>query len=190
MKTSEFNLLDKFIAKRRLNQIKPYVSKNDVVLDFGCGYQSYLLKNFEGMISEGIGLDYDVEPLKTEKIEHLKFRFTDKFEFSNSKFDKIFMLAVLEHIPLDTIDKLMKEFTRILKDDGLMIFTTPTPKSKPVLEFLAYRLKIISEPEIRDHKKYYNEKDVIELCQRNGLVLKHYKTFQFGLNSMMVISKK
>ena len=50
------------------------------------------------------------------------------------------MLAVLEH--LDHPIEIVKEIERILKPKGKLILTVPSRNSKPVLEFLAYKLKI------------------------------------------------
>ena len=41
--------------------------------------------------------------------------------------------------------------------------TTPTRIAKPVLEFLSYRLHLINEDEIREHKHYFNKADIQEI---------------------------
>ncbi|MBP6256774.1 hypothetical protein KA405_03490 [Patescibacteria group bacterium] len=40
--------------------------------------------------------------------------------------------------------------------------TTPSVWSQPVLELLAYRLHVISEEEIRDHKEYFDKQKLIK----------------------------
>ena len=99
------------------------------------------------------------------------------------------MLAVLEHVETNKVELLFKEFKRILKKNGKVILTTPTPLSKPILEFLAYKLRIISECEIRDHKKYYTRNDIKELAEATNFLLDSYKLFQFGLNSSAILEK-
>ena len=62
------------------------------------------------------------------------------------------LLAVLEHLnyPLD----MLREIARVLKPNGILLLTVPSHLAKPVLEFLAYKLKIVSEDEIRANKSY------------------------------------
>jgi cyclopropane fatty-acyl-phospholipid synthase-like methyltransferase len=190
MGTKDFGALDKFIARWRLSKVLSHIEKGDKVLDFGCGNQAFFLRAAEELLSEGIGIDYDVETQQlSPKLRTIGGKYEEQLPFESQYFDKIVMLAVLEHIPLDKVDALMQEFKRLLKPGGKLVFTTPTPLSKPVLEFMAYNLKIIVEAEIRDHKKYYNKNDVLELAQRNGLLLSSYATFQLGMNSVMTFSK-
>ena len=94
------------------------------------------------------------------------------------------MLAVLEHLPME--NELVKESNRILKRDGLLVLTTPTPIAKPVLEFLSYKLHIISEESIREHQHYYSKQELIERLQRDGFTIEKYTYFQFGFNQMII----
>lgn len=81
--------------------------------------------------------------------------------FDDNYFDLITMLAVLEHI--ENPDDMFKEIYRVLKPNGNLILTTPTPRAKPVLEFLSFRLKLIDKKEILDHKRYWNKNELINL---------------------------
>lgn len=189
MNTRNFNFVDKFVAKLRLNQIVDFVDEGEVVLDFGCGAKSFLLGCVTKKIKLGIGLDYEVKDAKEENVEYVNYKFDGKLPFKDEFFNKIFLLAVLEHIEVDQVEKLFLEFKRILKNSGEIILTTPTPVSKNMLEFLAYKMKIISSEEIRDHKKYYDKREINKLAERCGLKLIGYKLFQFGLNSRAVLEK-
>lgn len=189
MDSKNFNLLDKFIAAYRLFRVNKYIEKGDMVLDFGCGARSYLLEFNQDKIKKGVGLDYDVENQKFNKIEYLTFKFKDRLVFDKEYFDKIFLLAVLEHIESKQVKALFREFKRILKPGGKIVLTTPTPKSKSVLEWLAFRLKLISEKEIKDHKKYYSKKDILEIAKNLNLKVTIYRLFQCGLNSYAVLEK-
>lgn len=190
MNTRNFNVLDKIIAKKRLSVIKNTIKDDSIILDFGCGYSSYLLERYRKNIKLGYGLDYEVKNKKIGNVSYINFNFQKELPFKDNYFDNIYLLAVLEHIDLKKIDKLFKEFYRILKNNGQIILTTPTPKSKKILEFMAYNLKIISEEEIKDHKKYYNKNDIKILAKNNKLKLINYNLFQLGLNSYVVLEKK
>jgi len=186
--TNEFNIIDKLIAYLRSSRIKKYINNGDRVLDFGCGNQGYFLKYIKEIINEGIGLDGEVKSEIYENLTFIKFNFKNKLPNNIGKFNKIIMLAVLEHIEVSSVDNLFNEFKKVLKDKGRIILTTPTPMSKPLLEILA-KLGIINNDEIADHKKYYSKTDISELGHKNKLKLVSYKLFQLGFNSEIIFEK-
>lgn len=188
MATKDFNVIDNLIAFLRSSRIKKYIRDKDRVLDFGCGSQGYFLKDIKDFIGEGVGLDSEVESGTYGNLVFIKFNFENKLPSDIGKFDKIVMLAVLEHIEINKVDNLLAEFKKVLSDSGQIIMTTPTPMSKPILELLA-STKIINKDEIADHKKYYAKNDIAELARQNKLKLVSYKLFQAGLNSEIVFEK-
>jgi len=189
--TKDFNSLDLFICRWRSRIVRRFIRPGARVMDFGCGHQALFLRSLSQHISQGIGVDYDSAPSRpAPNLEVRQFHFRDRFEFPDSEFDDVTILAVLEHIPPDLLDPLFTEFRRILKDDGRILLTTPTPASRPLLEFLAFKLKIISAPEIADHKHYYSRADIESLAAAHGLTCETYRTFQFGLNSFAALAKQ
>lgn len=188
MATKDFNKVDEIIAKWRLSKITSEIDKNDEVLDFGCGHQGYFLKTVEQKIKSGVGIDYDAPEKSEGKLRFLKFKYVDKLPLENDSFDKVVMLAVLEHINLDKVEMLFNEFNRVLRKRGKIILTTPTKLSKPLLELLA-SFKIINQGEIADHKKYYDKKDIAKLALKTGFKIVSYKLFQLRLNSVVVLEK-
>jgi SAM-dependent methyltransferase len=171
--------------------VRKFVGRNETVLDFGCGFQSYLLNHIRNDIKEGIGIDYDAnESRSIDNVRLMKFHYKGRFPFEDKKFDKVFMLAVFEHIPLDETVSLLTELKRILKDDGRIVLTIPTPKGKPIMEFLAFQLGVISKDEIADHKKYYAKEDIQAEAVKAGLSLEYHSYFQFGWNSLQVLKKQ
>jgi len=189
MNTANFNFLDKLTCKYRLSATAKYIARNDTVLDFGCGVQHYLLNWGKNKFRVGYGLDYDIKDCQKENIRLLNYKFQGKLPFGDNFFDKVFLLAVLEHIKENDASMLFSEFSRVLKKDGQIIITTPTIRGKAALEFLALKLRILSFEEISDHKHYYTENEVSNLAIANGLKVVSFKTFQFGLNSLYVIGK-
>ena len=191
MGTKDFNALDLFICRWRSRIVRRFIRPGATVMDFGCGHQALFLRSVQEQITRGIGLDYDAAPSRpAANIEIQQFHFKERFEFADRTFDQITILAVVEHIPLDQVGLLFREFRRILKDDGRVLLTTPTPASKPLLEFLAFKLKIISAPEIADHKHYYSAADLHTLATQQGFVCSVYETFQFGLNCFAAFTKQ
>jgi SAM-dependent methyltransferase len=190
METKSFNTLDKYIAKWRLSKVRRFVSKGDVIMDFGCGYQAYFLNHVKYFISKGIGIDTDIPANSTEgNLQLIHQDVGINLPFEDSTFDKIFLLAVYEHISLDKTIPLLLDFKRVLKPGGSIILTIPTPKGKKVLEFMAYKLKIISQVQISDHVKYYNKEDVSIDARKAGLMISYHEYFQFGCNSLQVLKK-
>lgn len=188
--TDNFNILDTIIAYLRFRKLKKYVNVNDALLDFGCGYQAFFLKNIASGIKLGIGVDAHIQPQKIgNNVRLLKYKFKNHLPFNNRHFDKVFMLAVLEHIDLSKINVLFKEVNRVLKPKGMIILTTPTTKSKDILEFLAFRLGIISKDEVEDHKKYYKRSDLESICDTTGFRILRYENFMLGMNSFYVLKK-
>lgn len=114
---------------------KDYLNKDDVILDAGCG----AIHPFKHYASEAVKMVYAVdidERIKTlEDTETLKYKCMslvdlDK-EFNDKTFDKIFCISVLEHIPEKAL-KVLEQFKKVLKDDGLIILTLDYPMIKPV----------------------------------------------------------
>jgi len=190
MGTKNFNILDKIISWMRLGEVVRYVYKNDEILDFGCGHQAYLLSAVKDKIKKGIGIDYDCKGKKiAPNIEIRNFHFKTKLPFIDKSFNRIFLLAVIEHMEVYSSALLFHEFSRLLKPGGQIILTTPTSFGKTILEFLAFKLNVISRLEVGDHKKYYNKKDLENLANNYGLKIESYKTFMFGGNSICVLVK-
>ena len=81
------------------------------------------------------------------------------------------------------------EIARVLKPGGRLILTVPSKAAKPVLEFLAYKIGIVSEAEIRDHKCYYDRKLLAMLFADTALDIERHRYFQFGMNNYLVCRK-
>jgi ubiquinone/menaquinone biosynthesis C-methylase UbiE len=103
------------------------------VLDAGCGFGQYsyfIAKKFRN--SNVLGVDINEERIKEsekfareEGIENLKFDIADLENLNyEESFDLILAVDVLEHIENDV--KVLKNFYRALKKDGLLIISTPS----------------------------------------------------------------
>jgi ubiquinone/menaquinone biosynthesis C-methylase UbiE len=103
--------------------------EDKVVCDIACGegYGSALLA-FEAQSVTGV--DIDIETIKHAQqkysdISNLKYVQSNALDttFEDDSFDVIVSFETLEH--LEEHDKLLNEFTRILKNDGILIISTP-----------------------------------------------------------------
>jgi len=98
-------------------------------------------------------------------------------------------LAVIEHIPVGDVFSVFKTLQTKLKPNGKLFLTTPTPLAKPLLEFMAF-INVLDRHNIEEHKHYWTKKDIQELAQKNGFVLKKYRKFQLGFNQMALLEKQ
>ena len=190
--TTEFNVLDKTIAHMRLSQVLKHVPDNSDVPDFGCGNQAFLLRSITKRISYGKGIDFGIKkdhPFENIFLEPMTANYAGLIK-DYHKYDVVIMLAVIEHVPLKDVVRLLKLLKSKLKKNGKIVMTTPTTRGQFVLELLAFKLHIISEKQILDHKKYYNKEDFVTLTKSIGMKLESYSTFQIGMNSIIVLSNK
>ncbi len=189
MHTKDFNLIDLLLMNWRFKHVKDFIYRGDRLLDIGCGTQAKLLQYFSSSILFGIGIDYDLE--QNKRIGNIlirQFKFSGILPFSDKSFNKVTMLAVLEHIPLSEVIDDLAEIRRVISNKGFLIMTTPTPRSKLLLETLAV-CNVISKGEVFDHKKYYGKSDIVDLAKLTGFRVHLYKTFQLGMNSLIILAK-
>lgn len=140
----------------------PYVKKEDVVLDFGCG-GGYILKSLNIANSFGVELNDVAREECTSK--GLKVEASvDNFE--KNKFDVIFSNHVFEHLdsPLDTA----KILGHYLKEDGLLLITVPNECN------VKYRPNNIDQ-----HLFTWSEVNLGNLLYKAGYEILEVKTVKF-----------
>jgi hypothetical protein len=54
---------------------------------------------------------------------------------------------------------------------------------------MAYRLRIINEAAIRDHKHYFSKKELVELLQKVGFKKISHSYFELGFNQKVTAHK-
>ena len=186
-----WNILDKIIAKFRYAQVDGYVLEGSRIVDIGCGQEGAFLIRHKDKIDCGFGFDFEINDSKIDNITFINNSELNKFPLEENSVDTIFMNALLEH--LDKPEELLLNALEILKTNGKIVMTTPTPISKPLLEFMAFKLHIINEVEIKEHKHYYSKEDIENLIKKlnkkYSVKLYKYKTFELKLNSLIVIEK-
>jgi 2-polyprenyl-3-methyl-5-hydroxy-6-metoxy-1,4-benzoquinol methylase len=182
----KFNWLDKFMSYLRLKQIKPYIGEGGIICDLGCG-DGNVLKSVSLKIKNGIGLDRDIMNSRKDNLCFIQADVIQPLPLENNKFDVVLLLAVLEHLTSHGV--LFEEIWRILRPGGKLILTTPSPHSRFLLEFLAFKLKIISKEGVLDHKHYYSKQELKDLLLKFGFKIIKIKSFEFGMNFLAVAQK-
>lgn len=183
--------LEPLLRLFRLKKIEKWIRNipNCNLLDLGCGYNHKFLSSIQPFIAHGVGIDFKVQEFSENNIEIIKQKFSDKLPFDDSVYNAVTMLAVLEHI--ENPVEICREISRVLKPDGKLFITVPTWKAKGVLEFLAYKLHIVSKEEILDHKRYYDKDDIYALIDKiPDLEIEHHEYFQVRFNNFCVIRKR
>lgn len=164
-----------------------YFDKNTIVLDYGCGPEAkfYLyLKSEKIPFKKYVGFD----PLLKKDITKKDFLITNNLKkIRSKKYDAVSMFAVMEHLPYPNFN--YKKITNLLKKNGLLFITTPTILAKTILEFLAYRLKIVSSREIQEHTHYFNLKEIKNIFINNKLTFLKGHTFEAFMNTYAVFKK-
>lgn len=181
--------LEPILRYLRLKRVISHIPKNSVVLDVGCGTSATFLQSISPHIKQGFGVDFKVKNFQVGNIQTKQLMLENSLPFKDKSFDVVTMLAVLEHIEHEK--EILKEIYRVLVPQGKLILTVPSVWSQPVLEFLAYRLKIVSEAEIRDHKRYYKHETLRKvMVDFSGFQEFHHQYFQFWMNNFCTVTKK
>lgn len=110
---------NKFLFRKRLETIFPFVPKKAKVLDAGCGDFDMLdaLKNAKKIVPYGVDImPHDSRIIKAD---------CSKLPFKKEFFDCVLFIGTIEHIP-NQIEVLI-ELKRVLKKGGKLIITTPNP---------------------------------------------------------------
>jgi len=183
-------MLDSILRYLRQKKIISYIPDGSIICDIGCGKKAYFLKKVSSLIRFGFGFDKNILPYKDSKLELRNINLEEASLFlKKNSIDIVTMMAVLEH--LNNPQNILKEIFRILKPGGFLILTTPTPKAKPVLDFLAFKLKIINKNDISEHKNYFFPEEIKNLLVRNGFNKEKikYRYFEFGFNILLLAQK-
>ena len=179
--------LSPWLRNIRLKKVAEYIEHNKTILDLGCDDASLL--NFI-TCKHYTGIDNNKDLIEENKFKcrdcaWMDFRYVDLKEGiqSDKVYDIIVMSAIIEH--LHNINSLLNDIYAITTPDCKIIITTPVRKSDSVLKFGA-RLGVFSKESLDEHDRYYNKNDFLNL---DGWQMKEYKTFEFGLNQLIVLEK-
>ena len=92
------------------------------------------------------------------------------------------MLAALEHLACPK--EILEECLRILKPEGMILITTPDISGKKILEFLSFKLGVVSPELMKEHKYYFDSQKLSDLLISSGFKKEKITItkFEFGYN--------
>lgn len=185
--------LDKVIYYFRVKSLKKYIKCTDKsVLDVWCWYNAVFLRYIKDTYNPSKVIAYDLSLnksfLEKEGVVCVEWDLNEPFK-NVEQVDVVFATAILEH--LSNPVWFLHEIHSVLKPGGVLLLTTPSTRSKPVLEFLAYKLKLISRIEIEDHKEYFDKKKLIEYFTKAWFMQDnlHHEYFEIYMNNLVIAKK-
>jgi ubiquinone/menaquinone biosynthesis C-methylase UbiE len=113
----------------RYSEVVGYLAPTDSVLDLACGTgfgSDIIAQHTSGLV---IGSDIAADAIKQcndlWKRDNLRFEVLDgtALPYSDKSFDKVVSFETIEHTTL--YKKMMNEFSRVLKDEGVAFISTP-----------------------------------------------------------------
>src|SRR3989338_2879769 len=141
---NKLNIVDRLLFFLRTRPLIKYFHDCQKVLELGCGYNAPLLTWLSTRFRSGqlVGIDLSVNHnLGKSRISIIAANVDNALPIDSASMDIVISLALLEH--LEQPQQFLNEAYRVLKPGGMLLLTTPTPISKPVLEYMAFKLKLI-----------------------------------------------
>jgi len=182
---ARWTAIDRWIQTVRFGRVGAEVPTGAVVLDLGCGTGDFL-RWLEPRLKRGFGLDARVADGElSEKVRIETSDLEEPIPFPEASVDTVTALALVEH--LRNPGALVREVLRVLQPGGRFVLTTPAPAARPVLEFLAFRLGVISKADIADHKHYFSRAELKSLVAEFSSV--RVEGFLLNLNQLVVAQK-
>ena len=157
------------------------------VLDIGCGH-TQLPDKLSGVTSyTGIDISEKAVAYGRRTYPHYTFRRlnldSDPMPSFESQFDTVVMTAVLEH--LHQPSQVIRAIRPLLKDDGLLLVTTPTPLGDFAHQ-IGSRIRLFYTEAIVGHVKIFSQNELRQLLSDAGYEIERYQRFVFGLNHFVV----
>ena len=125
---------------------------NKNVLDIACGEgfgSNFLAKRAKSVLGADISEQTVLHAQNKYKQDNVEFRqmSADSIGLEDKSMDVVVSFETIEHVDASTQEKAIKEFSRVLKDDGLLFITTPGIKSPLHCKYNEFHIKECSYEE-------------------------------------------
>jgi SAM-dependent methyltransferase len=154
--------------------------------DFGCGYEARFVRSVLDEVGHATLVDVAVAPdLKADpRVTVVEGALPDALRgIDDDSLDVALCISVLEHL-WDPVS-MLRELRRVAAPGAVCLLNVPSWRGKRFLEFSAFRLGLSPAEEIRDHKIYYDPRDLLPLLTQAGFKLHEIECYKhkFGLNT-------
>jgi 2-polyprenyl-3-methyl-5-hydroxy-6-metoxy-1,4-benzoquinol methylase len=181
-----YTTFDRFVAWCRFRAARPHVRRGARVCDIGCGLEARFLDWLGPHLSFAVGVDYQAShsrngpPVVFSDI-------TKGLPIKSAQFDHAVMLATVEHLAHPKV--VLRETYRILAPGGSLIMTWPNAAVDPILHVL-HRIGLVSqEMESEKHERRIPLGELQTMLRDIGFTRIEHRTFELGLNNLMVAHK-
>ena len=187
-------MVDRFGVWLSARQIRKCVGSfhRKAVGDFGCGYHATFVRSVLPELERAVLIDSSIaDDLKAKhNVMAIEGAIPEVLQqVPTDSLDVVLCISVLEH--LWNPEEAIEECYRIVRPGGVCMINVPSWRGKWFLEFSAFRLGLSPVDEIKDHKTYYDEKDLRPLLLQSGFRPHNIQCFshKFGLNTFAVCNK-
>lgn len=154
--------------------------------DFGCGYEARFVRSVLDEVGHATLVDVALAPdLKADpRVTAIEGALPDAVgAIDNDSMDVVLCISVLEHL-WDPVS-MLRELRRVAAPGAVCLVNVPSWRGKRFLEFSAFRLGLSPAEEIRDHKTYYDPRDLLPLLAQAGFRPHEVECYKhkFGLNT-------
>lgn len=176
---------DVILQRWRIRMAARHLAPGAHVLDIGC-CDGALFSVLRHRVASGVGIDSDSVPADYADFRFIRGRAPEDLPVGET-FDAVTMLAVLEHIPPDLQRNLVEDCRGLLRTNGQVICTVPSPKVDRLIH-LGKHLNILDG--MQEHEHYgFDPSHTVSLFVDRGFTLHRVRRFQFGLNNLFVFAK-
>lgn len=181
-------VLDRYLQKRRFKIAGKMMIPGSKLLDIGCSYCELFSFMKEKRI-HGYGIDQDANVSGgqlPENVVFIKSSFPSTL-LNGNYFDYITALAVLEHIPSESLPDFSNACYDLLKPGGKLIITVPSPLVDYILSGLQF-VGLVAAETLHQHYGF-KVSETIPIFSRSNFKLVTHRRFQLGLNNLFVFEK-
>lgn len=179
---------DRYLQSRRFRMAAKILAPNQTILDIGCHKGEFFVYLSSKNIC-GIGLDVGVDETINNLppgVSLIDAKFPEGVP-DGFWFDHITALAVFEHIPENEQEQFAKKCHALLKSEGYLIITVPSPRVDQILKILK-SVQLLDGMKDEEHTGFKPSR-LLSIMENAGFCLVSHQHFEFRLNNLFVFRK-